>query len=626
MAVTLKASEQGLAIIEQAIRRKGWTKTHTSSFWDAAYTSQATLRRFWRGIAIQKDTFIAICKAVGIENWQAIAQLESEAELDLSSDFFSQFKTISPNLNERRLAAILCIFAADFLPRMTLQEEQTLGLIRRDWQMMAECCSRHEGRVFKYTGDRLLVYFNSAIDALNGALEIQKILVETSTKLSSQDILEHRIGIHLGDIFINELDIMGNGVNIAINLPIEVASGAICLSQTVYEVVKNALDCHFQFLGCKKIANISEKIPIYQILTKFQSLIPEKDAVATPINNYISTAKIVPTVPEGPVSLDSLFYLERPPLETSCDAEIQQPGALIRIKAPRQMGKTSLLNRILANTAEKEYQTVRLNLLQAESTVFSSLERFLRWFCAYVSQKTGLPSQLKDYWDEDFGSILNCTLYFERYLLESIEIPLILALDEVDRVFQFPDIAQSFLPMLRSWHEEAKITEIWEKLRLIVVHSTEDYGTLEINQSPFNVGLPVELPEFTPQQVQELAQRHQIYWDQAQLQALLNLIGGHPYLVRLALYHIARNYINLEQILTTAPTASGIYEEHLRRLWSRIKEHSQLTKTWFEVVNSSEPIAIETIQSYQLYSIGLIQRQGDRVTPRCQLYRLYFQK
>ncbi|MDY7012862.1 MAG: NB-ARC domain-containing protein [Cyanobacteriota bacterium] len=74
MADTLKASKQGLLVVDRARRRKGWTKTRTPAWWDAAYTTQATLKRFWRGIAIQRENFIAICQAVGLRNWEAIAE------------------------------------------------------------------------------------------------------------------------------------------------------------------------------------------------------------------------------------------------------------------------------------------------------------------------------------------------------------------------------------------------------------------------------------------------------------------------------------------------------------------------------------------------------------------------
>ncbi|HEY9613715.1 AAA-like domain-containing protein [Allocoleopsis sp.] len=334
----------------------------------------------------------------------------------------------------------------------------------------------------------------------------------------------------------------------------------------------------------------------------------------------------VPEVPEGPVALTSIFYVDRPPIESRSCQTITQAGALIRIKAPRQMGKTSLLDRIVDRAVNEGYRTVRLNLLQAEGAVFSSLDKFLRWFCACVSHKLNLPSQLGDYWDEDRGSIVNCTTYFEAHLLEQIDSPLVLALDEVDRVFQSAEIAQGFFPMLRSWHEEAKTIDIWEQLRLVVVHSTEDYGPLDINQSPFNVGLPVELTEFTPEQVKDLAQRHQLDWQETQVQHLMAMVGGHPYLVRLALYNLAYQDLTLEQLLQDAPTDAGIYEEHLRRHWRTLKENSQLAAALQQVVTAAESVRLETMQAYKLYSMGLIKRIGDRVTPRCQLYQQYFRE
>lgn len=336
----------------------------------------------------------------------------------------------------------------------------------------------------------------------------------------------------------------------------------------------------------------------------------------------------LPELPDGSVALASSFYVERPPTESHCYKALLQAGALIRIKAPRQMGKTSLLDRIVAQAAGQNYRTVRLNLLQAETAVFSNLDKFLRWFCSYVSGKLQFPAQLSEYWDEERGSIVNCTTYFEAHLLEQIDSPLVLALDEVDRVFQSPEISQGFFPMLRSWHEEAKTMESWEKLRLIVVHSTEDYGPLDINQSPFNVGLPIELSEFTSEQVADLAQRHQLDWTtQVGAQGLAPLqamVGGHPYLVRWALYHLAHQDMTLEQLLKDAPTEAGIYQDHLRRHLGTLQENPELAAALKQVINTPEPVRLETMQAYKLYSMGLIKRQGNQVKPRCQLYQQYF--
>jgi len=345
-----------------------------------------------------------------------------------------------------------------------------------------------------------------------------------------------------------------------------------------------------------------------------------------PVSLRPSAPASKPELPEGPVDLASTFYVERPPIESRCYETIVQAGALIRVKAPRQMGKTSLVDRILVQASKQKCQTVRLNLLQAEGAKLLDLNHFLRWFCACVSQKLRLPSRLEDYWDQDRGSIVNCTIYFQEHLLEQLDSPLVLALDEVDRVFQSPEVAQGFFPMLRSWYEEARITDLWEKLRLIVVHSTEDYGVLDINQSPFNVGLPVELTEFTPEQVSDLAQRYQLKWSHTQILSLMAMVGGHPYLVRLALYHIACEDVTLEQLLQDAPTDAGIYQEHLRRHLRTLKENPNLRAALRQVVSTSEPVRLETLQAYQLYSMGLIKRQGDCVRSRSSLYQHYFRE
>lgn len=132
-----------------------------------------------------------------------------------------------------------------------------------------------------------------------------------------------------------------------------------------------------------------------------------------------------------------------------------------------------------------------------------------------------------------------------------------------------PEFAKIF-SLLRSWHEQAKQWEIWQNLRLFVVSSTEFYTELNINESPFNVGLSVHLPEFNLEQVQDLARRYGLNWTNEEgvknARSLQAMVGGHPYLVRLAIYHLltAPN-LSLENLLQEAPTMTGIYSAHLRR-------------------------------------------------------------
>ena len=336
----------------------------------------------------------------------------------------------------------------------------------------------------------------------------------------------------------------------------------------------------------------------------------------------------VPELPEGQVELASHFYIERPPIEQRCYETIAQPGALIRIKAPRQMGKTSLLARILHSAENQGSRTVALSFQLANQRVFASSERFLQWFCASVSLEMGLldAAQLAKYAQlaDIIGSNQSCKAYLEQYLLPAVAAPLTLGLDEVDRVFESPEVADDFFGLLRSLHEESKRRDIWKNFRLVVVHSTEVYIPLDVNKSPFNVGLPIELPELTIEQVRELAARHELAWHSAEVEKLMHLVGGHPYLVRLAMYHLACQDVTLAQLLEEAPTEAGLYSDHLRRhLWN-LEKYPELMEAMQATVASSEPVRLPSALGFKLSSMGLVKLEGNDCLPRCRLYRQYF--
>ena len=331
--------------------------------------------------------------------------------------------------------------------------------------------------------------------------------------------------------------------------------------------------------------------------------------------------------PGGSVPLKSGLYVDRSPIEADCFTEIEQPGALIRIKAPRQMGKTSLMARILNHAREQGYQTVPISFQRADSCLFNDLDLLLKWFCSQVGRRLKKLSELEDYWI-GFGSKDKCNAYFEECLLADLETPLVLALDEVDMVFPHPAIADDFFALVRSWYESARYgdfgSELWENLRLVIVHSTEAYVPLNINQSPFNVGKNVELVEFTPEQVQDLAERYDPSAGTSQTQALMALVGGHPYLIRKALYHLRREDLTLRALAETAATEAGIYSDHLRRHLYVLQDYPQLAEAFRQVVTKRRPVCIDAESSFKLESMGLVRLAGNEATPRCEVYREYF--
>lgn len=335
-------------------------------------------------------------------------------------------------------------------------------------------------------------------------------------------------------------------------------------------------------------------------------------------------------LPGGQVPLNSAFYIDRSlnrsTVETECYRAIEQPGALVRIKAPRFMGKTSLIARVLDHATSQGYRSVFLSLQLADKSIFQDLDRFLRWLCTSVGLGLQLPNQLTDHWDELYGSKVSCSIYFEQYLLAKIQEPIVLGLDDIDRLFQHPELADEFFGLLRTWHEDAKNRQIWQKLRLVIAHAMEVYLPLNANKSPFNVGLPIELRSFTSHQVQDLAKRHGLDWTTAETEQLLALVGGHPYLVRLALYHICRQTVTLDQILHPDSDAEEIYKEHLQRqLWS-LRQDSTLANAYAQIIKTSESFELELILGFKLQSMGLIHFQNNRAIPGCELYTKYFRE
>ena len=200
--------------------------------------------------------------------------------------------------------------------------------------------------------------------------------------------------------------------------------------------------------------------------------------------------------------------------------------------------------------------------------------------------------------------------------------------------------------LLRGWYETAKqgdkIGNIWKKLRLVVVHSTEAYPALDTNHSPFNVGELIELPEFNLQQVKTLAKQYELNGQLGEQGAceLMELIGGHPYLLQQAITslrdttrtlssanaHLNNQQVTLEELLRIAPTEQGIFSNHLRQQLWKLQHNSSLELGYKQVVVANVPVQLDTEVAFKLHSLGLVKLSGNDCVPSCELYRHYFSK
>jgi AAA-like domain len=318
--------------------------------------------------------------------------------------------------------------------------------------------------------------------------------------------------------------------------------------------------------------------------------------------------------PSSPLPIESSLYVQRSALELLAYREILKPGGLLRIKAPRQMGKTSLVLRIIAYAQSQGLYPVLLDLQSADRRVFENLNDFLRWLCIHVSRQVNLEPQLDEYWDEESGSKISCNLYFQMFLLEQVKKPIVLIFDELTPLFEYPELAKDVLPLFRIWHELAAQQTSWQNLRLIVVHNIEIYVPLKVNQSPFNVGVPIELDGFNLEQTSQLAQSYALdSLSDADLNELNHLVGGNPYYLQLAFYWL-RHDLPMEKLLKEAATESGIYRQDLHRQWDRLQQSPSLLYSLRELITA-----------YRLESLGLIKRNGNQASIFCPLYKTYFE-
>lgn len=361
-----------------------------------------------------------------------------------------------------------------------------------------------------------------------------------------------------------------------------------------------------------------------------QSADAPSPSVTQPVNEP-ATGPIAPRFapvpyPRGPISLNSPYYIPRPPLEERAYHEVTQPGCVIRIKAPSGFGKSSLLLRVLARAEALGYAIASINLQQADAATLADAGAFLRWFCGAVALKLGQSPDLDACWNDILGNSLSTTMFMQEQILEVSKVPVVLNIQEFNCLFAHPETAQAFLPLLRSWYEEARHDPVWQGLRQIATYTTDSYLPLDINQSPFNVGLPLLLPEFTIDQVAALARLHHLAMSDADCRRLMQLVGGHPTLTRIALYHLCQGDLTLDDLMATATTSNSIFHGYLQQMLIRLQDGPELMAQLRALVMTDGPVSLDPIVAYQLEATGLVHAMPDGWVMSLNLYRDYLRQ
>jgi hypothetical protein len=325
--------------------------------------------------------------------------------------------------------------------------------------------------------------------------------------------------------------------------------------------------------------------------------------------------------PGGAVRIRSKFYVERDS-DRRLQDEIIQWGSTISIRAPRQTGKTSLLIRGLRHAQRSGAKPIFLDLQSVGRSQLVSANAFTRWLALAIAQELQLDSAaIEQAWDDEQGQD-QLTRIIEDYVLPQFEVPIILALDEADILLK-TDYYQDFFGLIRSWHNRRALYEEWELLNIVLVISTEPYLLIDdINQSPFNVGLRLEIHDFKPPQLRSLNIAHGSPLNDQEIDDAMALINGQPYLTRILLFTLVTEQMSWQDFAATAAKSNGPYSDHLRRLHWNLREHAELGQGLKQIIRTGK--CADDLVLHRLLRAGLVKGSGTAYTSRCQLYEAYF--
>jgi class 3 adenylate cyclase len=165
----------------------------------------------------------------------------------------------------RRLAAILAADIVGYSRLMGLDEAGTAQALREHRAAADPLIAQHGGRVFKTTGDGVLIEFASLVGAVEYALALQRLAAERNAAVAGDRRMEWRIGVHLGDVLIEGDDILGDGVNIAARLEGIAEPNGICISEDAFRQVRGKVEAEFADLGEQTLKNIARPLRVYRV-------------------------------------------------------------------------------------------------------------------------------------------------------------------------------------------------------------------------------------------------------------------------------------------------------------------------------------------------------------------------
>lgn len=328
--------------------------------------------------------------------------------------------------------------------------------------------------------------------------------------------------------------------------------------------------------------------------------------------------------PAGAVRPQSPFYMERV-ADSQLRHQLAGQGTTTTIQAGRQTGKTSLLMHAINAYHGEPCKVIYLDFHLIDEESGKDLTSFLRFLSESIAEQLDLEWEAVDrYWQTARNPAQTFNRFLQQEVLRRFDDPILLAIDEADLLLG-AEYKKHFFALLRAWDSRRAFDADWRKLNLVMVISTHPYLLIDdVNLSPFNVGLNIQLKDFHPDQVADLNQRHGSPLRQDEIPGLMALVGGHPYLVRQAYYTLVSESLSLADLSRVASSPEGPFGKHLLFYQHSLKKNPALF-TALQQLLRDQKLPEESLLE-RLAAVGLIRQEDGKWGPRCGLYGEFFKR
>lgn len=330
--------------------------------------------------------------------------------------------------------------------------------------------------------------------------------------------------------------------------------------------------------------------------------------------------------PGGALPLYSSLYISRTGDREFCHA-LERHDSIVLVKGARQVGKTSLLARGLEAARVLGTHVLLIDFQHFGPAAFESSANMLMAMAELIAYQIDLPSPIGDKWNHKLSPNINFERFLRREVLARDESRFVLALDEVDRLFNY-NYASEIFALFRCLHNLRALDPYgpWNRLTIAIAYATEAHLFIsDLNQSPFNVGTRLTLDDFTYEQLAELNERYRGPLANDEIRRFYHLVGGHPYLAQRGLYEIYQHKTTLATLEVKADQDDGPFADHLSRLLISLRQDDELLEELRGFVVSGSRLTNHAF--YRLRSAGVLSGEtAGEPRARCNLYARYLKK